>query len=158
MLTNTNSDFTFTNAASGFGRDVKYAKIGMIEVGVRHEVGHARIDASVYRKSPATAYGLRSQPFVDPRIPTDTFFIITLTPLSGTHLTGGEVKLGWNASSGFQAWASYAVQRYVEPKAVIPPIGPPIPLRYTINAFSVELLHGTRRNQCRRAGGRAWCV
>ncbi len=109
LLTNTNSDLSFTNTTDAFGRDVDYAKSELMELGARHAFGpHLSVDLSVYRKNNLAPYTFRFLPFASPRQASETLFINVLTKVDGGHGTGTDARLDWHAGTGLSASVSYS--------------------------------------------------
>ncbi|MGH7676578.1 MAG: TonB-dependent receptor domain-containing protein, partial [Gemmatimonadales bacterium] len=110
LLANVNSDLSFTSIFTPFGRDVRYGKVALVELGGRHALGRRlAVDVSVYRKNDLSPYVNRFRPFPDPAIPGDTLFINALTLGDGDHATGVDAKLDWRPWRSMQGSVSYSL-------------------------------------------------
>src|SRR2546425_7845424 len=109
MLENTNSDLSFTDSFSPFGRDVDYAKPVLMEVGARHELTTGlSLDVSVYHKNHIAPFAHRILPFVSPRQASETLSINVLTKVDGGHGTGVDARLDWQSGDVLTTSVAYS--------------------------------------------------
>ncbi len=112
VLTNTNSDLSFTSTLSPFGRDVDYAASELMELGAWHAFGSGlSLDVSVYRKNHLAPYAFRIERFANPRQPSETLSIDVLTKVDGGHGTGVDARLDWQLGSVLSGSVSYSFLR-----------------------------------------------
>jgi len=109
LFRNSNANLTFTPTSGPFGRDTRYAKMDLVELGGRHAFGRElTVDVAIYRKYHLTPYEFRVEPFVDPRMPSDTQSLSVLTKVDGGHGTGVDARLDWQRGDWLQASAAYS--------------------------------------------------
>jgi hypothetical protein len=106
-----NSDLDFTNSSDFFGRDVRFARSSLFDIGGRFDLNRRiALDVSAYRKG-LPNYVARIQPFADPLNPGDTLYLTVLTSTSRHDIIGLDGKLDWRAASWLSSSLVYSVQR-----------------------------------------------
>src|SRR6266568_2202578 len=109
VLGNTNSDLSFTDTFSPFGREVDYAKPVLMEVGARHELATGlSFDVSLYHKNHIAPFAYRILPFVSPRQASETLSINVLTKVDGGHGTGVDARLDWQSGDVLTTSVAYS--------------------------------------------------
>lgn len=113
LFRQSNSDLSFTDARTLFGRDVDVATASLIEGGVRSSVGPWLFDVSAYRKD-LPIYGGGLTQVRDPRDTTKVGTLNTVTLYRNTHAQGIDASLdwrnGWLSASGVYSLAHTVTQ------------------------------------------------
>lgn len=111
LLSNVNSDLSFTSTAQPFGRDVDYAKSTLVELGARQAVSAAlAATVAVYHKTAVDPYAYLLHPFDDPSNPGRILNINSLTRLKG-NATGIDATLDWRSGEGSNGSVAYSLIR-----------------------------------------------
>lgn len=106
-----NNDLDFTNTNNVFGRDVGFASVSLVELGVRSAVtSRATLDVVGYRRAEPQYVG-RLQPFSDPFNPGDTIDLNVLTVQEDPNLLGLDSKLDWRAGDWLGVSVAYSLAR-----------------------------------------------
>lgn len=99
-----------TNTSQPFGRDVEVAERSVLELGARHDFGSSiGVGFSLYRATPAFAYGFRSQRYPDPTDATDTTQVNSLTRIDDGDVLGLDASLDWRLGDHMGASVAYSL-------------------------------------------------
>jgi hypothetical protein len=109
VLSEVNSDLSFTNTNSEFARDVTFGKSVLFEFGIRHAFNDDFVlDLSAYNKDKVADLTFRNVPFLDPATNRE-IFINVLTNLDFGNVRGLDMSLQRRFGDFFNGTLSYTL-------------------------------------------------